>query len=218
MAANARAMLDDLLAKNWEVYCEAALIVDSMPGQRARRTPSKTRRASLALDWPAGTSAPLPNEPDVCHALRMLVQASGESRLAVELAEAVLDAEAASDGRRQKQSGPVRSRWVESREAARSSAVGHELTAAVFSAVLGVPVACRRETVCLPYGARVVVGQYRGPRLPEGATSLPEGATIEWLHVEVGPRPATWCAYCNGTDAVPGDGCPECNGTNEVVL
>lgn len=31
--------------------------------------------------------------------------------------------------------------------------------------------------------ALTLVGQYRGPRLPDGATTLPEGATIEWWHV-----------------------------------
>jgi hypothetical protein len=32
-------------------------------------------------------------------------------------------------------------------------------------------------------GEGVLVAQYRGPRLPEGATELPEGATIEWYVV-----------------------------------
>ena len=66
------------------------------------------------------------------------------------------------------------------------SAVGHADTAAVFESVLNVPVPCRRETVLLGNGDWAVVGQYSGPRLPEGATILPEGATIRWLLVEVG--------------------------------
>ena len=66
-----------------------------------------------------------------------------------------------------------------------SSAVGHADTAAVFSAVLGVPVPCNRATVALKEGDVALVGQYNGPRLPEGATSLPEGATIKWLVVGV---------------------------------
>lgn len=65
------------------------------------------------------------------------------------------------------------------------SAVGHADTAAVFSAVLGFPVPCRRETVTLRQGQRAIIGQYSGPRLPEGATTLPEGAAIKWLLVEV---------------------------------
>ena len=65
------------------------------------------------------------------------------------------------------------------------SAVGHADTAAVFSAVLGVPVPCNRVSVTLRHGDLALVGQYSGPRLPEGATSLPEGATIKWVVVGV---------------------------------
>ena len=65
------------------------------------------------------------------------------------------------------------------------SAVGHADTAAVFSSVLGVTVPCNRATVALKEGDVALVGQYSGPRLPEGATSLPEGATIRWLVVGV---------------------------------
>lgn len=66
-----------------------------------------------------------------------------------------------------------------------TSAVGHADTAAVFSDVLGVTVPSARTTVSLNKGDVVLVGQYRGPRLPEGATRLPDGATIEWLLVFV---------------------------------
>ena len=65
------------------------------------------------------------------------------------------------------------------------SAVGHADTAAVFSNVLGVTVPCNRATVALREGDIALVGQYSGPRLPEGATSLPEGAAIRWLVVGV---------------------------------
>lgn len=65
------------------------------------------------------------------------------------------------------------------------SAVGHADTAAVFSAVLGVEVPAQRQTVALTKGQSALVGQYRGPRLPEGATQLPEGATIQWIVVTV---------------------------------
>ena len=66
-----------------------------------------------------------------------------------------------------------------------TSAVGHADTAAVFSHVLGVEIPCNRATVALKEGDVALVGQYSGPRLPEGATSLPEGATIKWLVVGV---------------------------------
>ena len=65
------------------------------------------------------------------------------------------------------------------------SAVGHADTANVFADVLGTPVACNRVSVTLRHGDTALVGQYSGPRLPEGATTLPEGATIKWLVVGV---------------------------------
>ena len=66
-----------------------------------------------------------------------------------------------------------------------TSAVGHADTAAVFADVLGTPVPCNRVSVTLGEGDAALVGQYSGPRLPEGATTLPEGATIKWLIVGV---------------------------------
>lgn len=65
------------------------------------------------------------------------------------------------------------------------SAIGHADTAAVFASVLGIDVTTNREKVTLSKGMSVLVGQYTGPRLPEGATRLPEGATIKWLEVTV---------------------------------
>lgn len=65
------------------------------------------------------------------------------------------------------------------------SAVGHADTANVFASQLGTEVPANRVTVSLAKGDVCLVGQYRGPRLPEGATVLPEGATIQWLVVEV---------------------------------
>ncbi len=65
------------------------------------------------------------------------------------------------------------------------SIVGHAETAAVLSDSLGVPVACNRASVSLEVGDVVVVAQYVGPRLAEGATSLPAGATVRFVQVEV---------------------------------
>lgn len=66
------------------------------------------------------------------------------------------------------------------------SYVGHSETAALFSAQLGgITIATNRATIHLQKGESAVVGQYRGPRLPEGATTLPIGATIEWYMVEI---------------------------------
>lgn len=66
------------------------------------------------------------------------------------------------------------------------SAVGHAPTAMIFSEQLGTEVPCLRSTVSLPAGAKALVGQYSGPRLEEGAVTLPDGAVIKWLVVTVG--------------------------------
>lgn len=65
------------------------------------------------------------------------------------------------------------------------SAVGHADTAAVFGAELSVEVPANRASVSLQKGEQVLVGQYKGPRLPEGCKTLPEGATIQWLLISV---------------------------------
>jgi hypothetical protein len=66
------------------------------------------------------------------------------------------------------------------------SVVGHADTAAVFSEVMGGHVEFNRASVKLADGDILYVGQYSGPRLPEGATALPEGAKITWLKVSIG--------------------------------
>ena len=65
------------------------------------------------------------------------------------------------------------------------SIVGHADTAAVFSGLLGLDVPCNRATFTMDEGTTLFVGQYKGPRLPEGATSLPEGAAVEWAMVVI---------------------------------
>lgn len=75
-------------------------------------------------------------------------------------------------------------RWIVDAAAADGaeivSVVGHADTAALFSGIIGIPVAANRATITLGPEDRLLVGQYIGPRLPEGATALPEGARIEW--------------------------------------
>lgn len=66
-----------------------------------------------------------------------------------------------------------------------TSAVGHADTAAVFSGSLGRDVPANRVSVMLSCGDKALLGQYVGTRLPEGATTLPEGATIEWFVITV---------------------------------
>ncbi len=65
-------------------------------------------------------------------------------------------------------------------------AVGHADTARVFAKTLGHEwITENRVSVKMKSGDTAIVGQYSGPRLPEGATTLPEGATIKWLMVSV---------------------------------
>lgn len=71
------------------------------------------------------------------------------------------------------------------------SAIGHADTAAVLADILGVTVPTNRVTLPLDQEAGdVVVAQYNGPRLPEGATTLPAGATITFRRV-MWRRPTT---------------------------
>lgn len=71
------------------------------------------------------------------------------------------------------------------KERAVVSAVGHDTTAVIFSSMLGHQITSNRTTVKLESGDDFIVGQYKGPRLEEGSTSLPEGAKIEWIMVTV---------------------------------
>jgi len=73
------------------------------------------------------------------------------------------------------------------KEEAPESAVGHAETAAILSGLLGAPVPFNRATVKLNIGDAAIVAQYIGPRLPEGATSLPDGAKIEFRWVRILP-------------------------------
>lgn len=63
------------------------------------------------------------------------------------------------------------------------SYIGHADTAAVISDVLGVDLPMNRQSVTLERDETVIVAQYTGPRLPEGSTRLPEGATITFWQV-----------------------------------
>jgi len=63
------------------------------------------------------------------------------------------------------------------------SYVGHSSTASVFTEQLGIEIPCIRGTATIYVGEVALVGQYSGPRLDEGATVLPEGATIKWFLV-----------------------------------
>jgi len=66
-----------------------------------------------------------------------------------------------------------------------TSAIGHESTARILTSLLGLEVPFSRINVTLEKGVRLLVAQYRGPRLEEGATTLPPGASITFYLVEI---------------------------------
>lgn len=76
------------------------------------------------------------------------------------------------------------------------SVVGHADTARVFEALLGISIAHNRVTVDLTGKDILYVGQLIGGRLPEGATTLPEGFKIKWICVRIDvdgqPMERTW--------------------------
>lgn len=60
------------------------------------------------------------------------------------------------------------------------SAIGHADTAKLISGLLGRELPANRITIKLTGEENLIVAQYTGTRLPEGATTLPEGAKIEF--------------------------------------
>jgi Domain of unknown function (DUF1874) len=64
-------------------------------------------------------------------------------------------------------------------------AIGHGDTATLVNNQLGTDRPHARVTVQMESGDSCVVAQYKGPRLAEGTTVLPEGATIEYFLVTI---------------------------------
>lgn len=65
------------------------------------------------------------------------------------------------------------------------SAIGHADTAFLVGKLIGRELPANRANIFLKSGEKMIVAQYIGPRLPEGAKELPEGARIEFRLVEV---------------------------------
>ena len=63
------------------------------------------------------------------------------------------------------------------------NAIGHPTTDTVIRSQLNIDQAGERMNVLLVDEDQLVVAQYRGPRLGEGATELPHNATIEYYLV-----------------------------------
>lgn len=65
------------------------------------------------------------------------------------------------------------------------SAVGHPDTAGLFSQVIGIEIPMARVSLKLSHGDTVIVGQYSGPRMEEGCTTLFQDASIKWLLISL---------------------------------
>lgn len=65
------------------------------------------------------------------------------------------------------------------------SAIGHADTANVLTNMLGFPVSLNRVNVTLDENTEMYVAQLVGGRLPEGATTLPEGFSFKFYKVTV---------------------------------
>ena len=77
------------------------------------------------------------------------------------------------------------------------SAIGYQDTAKVVSSMLGFEVKPNRVSIKMSESDVLYVAQYTGPRLPEGATTLPEGASLEFFEVTFYKE---GCRGCHGYD------------------
>ncbi len=68
------------------------------------------------------------------------------------------------------------------------SGIGHYDLANILSAILGLKVEVNRTTLKIEPNDTLMVAQYSGERLPEGATSLPAGAKVEFWVVQILPE------------------------------
>ena len=66
-----------------------------------------------------------------------------------------------------------------------TSVVGHADTAAVLSDLLGFEVPMNRAFVTLDEDTELYIAQLVGGRLPEGATTLPEGFSFKFYRVTI---------------------------------
>jgi hypothetical protein len=63
------------------------------------------------------------------------------------------------------------------------SGMGHSTE--LVSTLLGMDIPMNRSNSKIDNGESIIVAQYVGPRLPEGCTCLPEGATMKFIKVTV---------------------------------
>ena len=64
-----------------------------------------------------------------------------------------------------------------------TSAVNHKDTAVHFSNLLDGDIGFHRTSVVLKECDDILLGQYKGPRLDEDVSLLPEGSVFDWYHI-----------------------------------
>lgn len=73
------------------------------------------------------------------------------------------------------------------------SAIGHADTATIVSGILGREIPCNRISVPpLKDQDEHYLALYQGPRLPEGTTVLPEGATLTFYRLHASALSYRW--------------------------
>ena len=68
-----------------------------------------------------------------------------------------------------------------------TSAIDHPDTARLVSSILGRHIPANRVTISLGYFDECILVRYVGPRLPEGSTTLPEGASLSFFRICILP-------------------------------
>ena len=96
-----------------------------------------------------------------------------------------------------------------------TNAIGHADTARVVSNMMGLdPLEAQRVNVELTEDDMLIVAQVTGGRLPEGATTLPEGVTIQFwevkIHNESEDDERSACPRCGDGEFWDGHHCNHC--------
>ena len=81
-------------------------------------------------------------------------------------------------------------------ELAFESVVGHADTASILTNMLDTEIKFNRVSNNFGYEDQILVAQYIGPRLPEGAVSLPEGSKIKFILVTPKRKDDIGCWHC----------------------
>jgi hypothetical protein len=157
------------------LYWEAKEIVESLP--------ENTKVCAVAMFWPAFN---FQNDGDLAEAVADYLSAVGDRYIsnAFSLSMIPEGGELMVSNANPEEIFPSPA-YPGEKVKPTTSVVGHADTATLFSTLLGREIAVNRVSVTLKRGDVLYVGQYSGPRLPEGVSTLPQGAAIAWKKVVV---------------------------------